>query len=85
MGIVEDKVKDGGYGTFYEGPYTVSKTRKTKYCDVCLKDIPKGSSHAYYKFYGVCSDFPSFNVCNSCKSKHKEELSRMSKGEFNED
>ena len=85
MGALEDRFKEDGdlayLGDYYE-KHSVGSTRREKTCGICGEDIPKGSSHNFYKFYGMVSDFPTLNVCQKCEVEHKEELRRMKNNEF---
>jgi len=82
MSKVKEALSDF-HGTAYYERADVKRTRKTKTCDVCQNEIPSGSHHLGYRFYGEDGDWPVFNVCNTCAETESKDLHLIEEVEDN--
>lgn len=73
MSKIKEALEDWYGLEFYENA-DVKKTKKSKSCDVCGGNIPSGSSHLGFRFYGNDGDWPVFVVCNKCEIDHLQDL-----------
>lgn len=60
----------------------VTSTRKEKYCGLCSKTIPKGSSHNVETIYR--DEHSQVNICSDCEVKYKTEIAQMRNRELDD-
>ncbi len=64
-------------GREYYETRKVKSTRKVKRCSICTDQMPKGSSHVTFKFYGYNGDWPGMDVCYDCEIDNKDNIVAM--------
>lgn len=59
-------------GSYYYEDKRVGKTRKSKSCAICGRNIPTGTGHLALKLFN--GEFYDANICSACEDKYKSEL-----------
>lgn len=64
-------------GRRYYETFRIKATRKVKRCDICSDNMPKGSTHVVFKFYGEDGDWPVIDVCYHCEIDNRNNIKAM--------